>query len=176
MPDYSKGKIYKLICDDPELIYIGSTTQHYLANRLSGHHQSYKKGMDVSSHKLFEAGGVKIELIELYPCECKEQLLLRERYWLEHTECVNVIKRPFVTYEENLERVKKYAQDNREEVLRKKREYTARTKEKKREYDRLNYQKNRERKLNQVQEYYANNRDKRIEYASSYYYMNKNNQ
>ena len=157
MPDYSKGKIYKLICDDPELIYIGSTTQRYLSNRLSSHHQDYKKGLNTSSKKLFEVGGVKIELIELYPCECKEQLLLRERYWLENTESVNVKKRPYVSYEEKLEQERKWQQDNREHYLQQKKEY---------------YQENKEK----MREYYANNRDKRIEYASNYYHMNKINQ
>jgi len=37
MPDYSKSKIYKLICDDPELVYYGSTTQKYLSSRLCEH-------------------------------------------------------------------------------------------------------------------------------------------
>ena len=42
MPNYQNSKIYKLICENPELVYYGSTTQKYLANRLSGHHQGYK--------------------------------------------------------------------------------------------------------------------------------------
>ena len=37
MPDYSKGKIYTIICrNDPSLIYVGSTIQS-LAKRLGGH-------------------------------------------------------------------------------------------------------------------------------------------
>ena len=36
MPNYQNGKIYKLVCDDPEKIYIGSTTQR-LSARLSSH-------------------------------------------------------------------------------------------------------------------------------------------
>ena len=181
MPDYTKGKIYKLICDDPELIYIGSTTEHYLSNRLSGHRQNYKKGrLNTSSKKLFEVGGVKIELIELYPCECKEQLLLRERYWLENTESVNLTKRPFVSYEEKLERKKEYNrlyyQDNREQVLQQKREYNANNRDKKKEYDKKWQQDNREKSLDRMREYYQKNREEILQKAINRYHKNKINQ
>jgi len=48
MPDYSKSKIYKLICDDPELVYYGSTTQKYLSSRLCEHK---KKNFRLSKRK-----------------------------------------------------------------------------------------------------------------------------
>jgi predicted GIY-YIG superfamily endonuclease len=41
MPDYSNGKIYKLVSDKTAMIYIGSTTQD-LNERLSGHKNEFK--------------------------------------------------------------------------------------------------------------------------------------
>lgn len=115
MPDYSRAKIYKLTCDDTNLIYIGSTCQKYLCGRLSNHGQDFKKnGGGTTSRKLYEAGNVKIELIELYPCEIKEELLKRERYWMDQTNCVN-IQRPYTTVEETKETRRQYQVDNRED-------------------------------------------------------------
>lgn len=176
MPNYQNSKIYKLICDNPELVYYGSTTQKYLASRLSGHHQGYKKKVkghnDCSSYKLFEAGNVKIILVESFPCKTKEELLYRERYWIENNSCVNMCK-PITTKEEQREQRKQYQIDNREHILEKKREYSKKTKEQKREYDRINYQKNREQKINQVKNYYKENCEKVKEYRKSYYHSNK---
>lgn len=86
MPDYSKSKIYKLICDDPELVYYGSTTQKYLSSRLCEHK---KKNNNCTSKKLIEAGGVKIYLVENYPCESKNDLNARERFYIENNNCIN---------------------------------------------------------------------------------------
>jgi len=86
MPDYSKGRIYKLVCDDPELIYYGSTIQKYLSKRFHQH-----KEMKCSSKALFEAGGCKIILVENYPCKTKDELIARERYYIENFKCVNKI-------------------------------------------------------------------------------------
>lgn len=41
MPDYSKGKIYKIWSPSTGLTYIGSTIQT-LSNRLSGHRVKHK--------------------------------------------------------------------------------------------------------------------------------------
>ena len=174
MPNYQNSKIYKLICENPELVYYGSTTQKYLSSRLTGHHQGYKKKkrMDCSSYKLFEAGNVKIFLVESFPCKTKEELLYRERYWIENNSCVNIYK-PITSKEEKREQRKQYQIDNRDNLLEKKKEYTKRTKEDKREYDRINYLNNREKKIKQVQEYYQENCEKVKEYRNSYYHSNK---
>ncbi len=41
MPDYSKGKIYKIVCNTTGLVYIGSTCEPTLARRLAGHRGAY---------------------------------------------------------------------------------------------------------------------------------------
>ena len=40
--DYSKGKIYKIVCNTTGLVYIGSTCKSRLCQRLSGHVGDYK--------------------------------------------------------------------------------------------------------------------------------------
>jgi len=89
MPDYSKSKIYKLVCDNPELIYFGSTTQP-LYKRLHQHKDNFKYKDSPSNKKMFEIGGVKIVLVEEISCENKEQLYRRERWYIENHKCLNL--------------------------------------------------------------------------------------
>jgi hypothetical protein len=86
--DYANGKIYRLVATGTEQVYIGSTCE-LLAKRLYNHNwcaahpESQKPTM---ACKLYEEGRtVAIELIEAFPCETRDQLLVRERYWLENT-------------------------------------------------------------------------------------------
>ena len=94
MPDYSKSKIYKIVCNIAGLIYIGSTSQP-LCRRIQDHKNDYKRYLNgkhnyVSSFKILENDNYNIILVEDFPCETKEQLHARERYWIENTECVNI--------------------------------------------------------------------------------------
>ena len=88
MTDYSKGKVYKLVSDVTDEIYIGSTTQKSY-KRLAGHKCTASRVPCCSSQSLFEKGNVKITLTEDYPCERKEQLHARERHWIETLPNIN---------------------------------------------------------------------------------------
>ena len=94
MPDYQKGKIYKIISNETNEIYIGSTIQS-LSKRLAGHRRDYKNyyGGNLKSFKssfnILKYGDYKIVLIEEYLCDNKEQLLKREQYYIDNTDCVN---------------------------------------------------------------------------------------
>lgn len=95
MPDYSKGKIYKICSDDPDIteVYIGSTVQT-LHKRWSCHISiAVIKCKKHASHILFEKYGVEpfhIELIQDYPCQSKAELeRLEGKYQLE-IKCVNI--------------------------------------------------------------------------------------
>ena len=98
MVNYSTAKIYKLhSISHPELgIYIGSTT-NTLSRRLSDHRSDFKRWQAgkynfVTSYTIFGgADDVVITLIEAFACESKDQLLARERYWIEMLECVNKV-------------------------------------------------------------------------------------
>jgi hypothetical protein len=94
MPDYSKGKVYKLVSNQTDKVYIGSTTQP-LAKRKGGHIATYKcyqegKGNYVTSFEIIKYDDCDIVLLENVNCESKDQLHARERHWIESVmDCVN---------------------------------------------------------------------------------------
>ena len=89
MRDYSQSKIYKIVCQKTGLIYIGSTTEQRLCKRLAKHVSDFKCKYNISSKKIIENGDYYIELIELCNFSCKEELLKRERFYIENNDCVN---------------------------------------------------------------------------------------
>ena len=108
MTDYQQGKIYKLISPHTDKIYIGSTAKKYLCQRLGGHKTSLEYKMKTgkgsnSSHDLIRLGDVEIILLEAYPCNSRDELRARERYWIEQANNMNLInvrKKPYITVEE----------------------------------------------------------------------------
>jgi len=100
MPDYAKGKIYKL-CGAGKT-YIGSTIRP-----LSARHWEHKKKGAITVQEIIADPNHQITLIELFPCSCKEELLARERYHIENTECVNKV-RPIISENERKENNKIY--------------------------------------------------------------------
>jgi len=117
MPDYQQGKIYKITAGD--LTYIGSTCEPTLARRLSGHVKNYKKWKKgncrlTTAFNLIDTGNYEITLIELYPCNSKDELTSRERFYIETTVCINKVKRPIITNDERIERCNAYAKTFRE--------------------------------------------------------------
>jgi len=121
MPDYSKGSIYKIVCNNTELIYIGSTCQP-LHQRLSGHVRSYKFGRYYSSGEIIANANYSIILIEEYPCENKQQLLRKEREYIDSMDCVNKYRK-FVSIEEKKEKKKKYRELNKDKLKEYHKEY-----------------------------------------------------
>jgi len=96
MVNYANGKIYKVVCNITGLIYVGSTTKHYLSDRLGNHtarYRQYKQKNDkkylITSFKVLENGDFSIILIENYPCETKDELIARERHHIEQLDCIN---------------------------------------------------------------------------------------
>jgi hypothetical protein len=76
---YHYSKIYKLISNHTDKIYIGSTTQKYLSARKAQHRNDYKRFKNnkchyITSFELFEIGEIDIILIENLKCENKEEL------------------------------------------------------------------------------------------------------
>jgi len=107
--DYQNGKIYRLVCEETGRQYIGSTSST-LTKRL--HNHKYQKSK-CASHDFINP---KIFLIEDYPCDRKDQLLMRERFHIENTDCVN-LNRPIISQQERKEQVEKYYLNNREARL-----------------------------------------------------------
>ena len=65
MPNYQQSKIYKIISNNSDKIYIGSTTNQYLANRKAVHKKHYQMWKDdntkqyCSSFELYDLGDVE---------------------------------------------------------------------------------------------------------------------
>lgn len=92
--DYSKGKIYKLICNTTGLTYYGHTTKEYLSQRLDSHRNDCRRWLNgkknyVTAFKIIKNNNYDIILVELYPCGSINELKSRERYYIENNECVN---------------------------------------------------------------------------------------
>jgi hypothetical protein len=94
------GKIYKIISDNTDMIYIGSTILKLLCSRYANHTCNYKKYTNgigkkqSSSFDVLKYGNNKIILIELYPCNSKDELHAREQYYIDlnKSNCVNKLK------------------------------------------------------------------------------------
>jgi len=91
--DYKNGKIYKIISDETDDVYYGSTCD-LLSKRLSGHRGSYKSylkgnGAKSTSFDIVKFESSKIVLVEKFPCDDKTELFKRERHYIELNECVN---------------------------------------------------------------------------------------
>ena len=94
---YAKGKIYKITDIGYNKCYYGSTCEK-LSARMAKHRSNYKSYLDgdrrhyVSSFQLFDEFGIencKIELVEHYACNNKDELLKQEGYHIQHNECIN---------------------------------------------------------------------------------------
>lgn len=83
MLNYQNGKVYRIVNDVDEQVYVGSTIQT-LVHRMGGHRRDARSG---SMRKLMvhmRTVGVsqfRIELLEDFPCERKDQLLAQEGVW-----------------------------------------------------------------------------------------------
>jgi hypothetical protein len=128
MDRYQKGKIYKIVCDTTDKCYIGSTCENTLARRLTKHLVNYKRwneGKDesyMSSYQILENDDYDIILLENYPCNSKDELHTRERYWIENTNCVNKVV-PIKTDEEKLKNRRLYLENNKEHFKGTNKEY-----------------------------------------------------
>jgi hypothetical protein len=125
MPNYNLGKIYKIVDNTNENIYIGSTCQPTLAHRLAEHKRNYKgyqKGTRdyTTSFKILENGDYTIVLLEDVNCENKDQLFQRERYYQDLIPNINKNKNARTEEENKAVRVasdKRYYETNKEKRL-----------------------------------------------------------
>ena len=94
MVNYQLGKNYKIVDLDSNKCYICSTCEPTLARRLAKHVSDYKqylkgKGGNISSYIILELDDYDIVLLENYPCNSKDELHVRERYYSQLLPCVN---------------------------------------------------------------------------------------
>jgi len=153
--NYQQAKIYciKVNTEEEYLPYVGSSCKRLLSQRMNQHRDDYKKWKKgkhnfVSSFTLFEKYGIEncfIELIELFPCKCNDELRKKEREHIEKMKCINIVKRVIITEEERVEQKKEYAEINKEKFVECQKIYQQTHKkqiaEKKKEYAEINKEK-----------------------------------
>jgi hypothetical protein len=192
--DYSKSKIYKLTTiNDPDLVYYGSTVNS-LNKRKTDHKSAFKtEKLKCTSCKLFELGidDVEITLIENVNCNSKEELLKRERFYIENNNCINKII-PIITNQEykeyqelyreqNIYKInehsKHYYEKNKDKILNKQKEYNKQNKNKiksyQKEYMKEYSEQNKYKLKDYRKEYNKKNDDKIKQYQKEYRKQNK---
>ncbi len=118
-PNFQNGKIYSIRSHQTEKIYIGSTTQS-LAVRFGGH-----KRQNCSSQQILQFDDAYIELIELFPCDSKMALNLREGEIIRTRVCVNKVipgRTKAEYYEKNKEKINQYREDQRKQYYQENKE------------------------------------------------------
>lgn len=153
MPDYASGKIYTIRCrTDDTMIYVGSTIQP-LAKRWGGHKKDSKQERNINRliYKTInnDWDNWYIELYELYPCSCRNELERREGEIIRlignlNKEIAGRTGKEY--YEDNKEKIAEYEKIYREVYKEKiaecKKKYYEANKEKKKQY----YQRKKQEK------------------------------
>jgi hypothetical protein len=164
MERYQLGKIYKITSEHTDKIYVGSTCKKLLCQRLAAHSSNFnqwKKGKTdyTSSFELLGLGSVQITLLEAYPCETKDELLAKEKYWIEQYKD-NIVNKniPIRTIDEKKEirkkHDKKYYEEYKEKISEKQKKYC---------------EENKQIIIEKAKKYYEENKEK----AKKYYEENK---
>ena len=137
MINYQNGKIYAIKSYQTELIYIGSTTRP-LSQRLGQHRVNYKNNTGISSKEILKYPDYYIELIELFPCNSKEELHKREGYFIKQNSniCVNCCIAGRT--------IKEYRNDNVEKIKEQCKQYRLTNAEQIKEQRKQRYQKHKQ--------------------------------
>lgn len=135
MPKYENGRIYKIVSDCTDKVYVGSTVVS-LSKRFSSHNAATERGYNKCLSKdVISSGNATIVLIEHYPCKSKEELHSREYYHIKKLkdEGANVINKFMPTRtkkeydEQNPEKKKacdaRYREKHRDELKKKAEKY-----------------------------------------------------
>lgn len=170
---YHTGKIYKIVnINDPDEFYIGST-KNVLRVRWQGHKSICSKNPPTKLHQLMNELGYecfKMVLIEDYPCENRDQLRMREDYWisllkpkLNHMKAYQSSEDKAIYdqkyNEEHKEHQKKWRENNQEVIKEKNRIYQSKNKERLNEVSRRYYEEHKEDSLMKCKIRYEKKKD-----------------
>ena len=172
--DYKNGKIYQILNNVNDDVYVGSTTQ-LLCKRFYCHKsQSDSLFRKYKLHELMRTIGKNncyIELIENYPCNAKEELLAREGHYIRERATLNqqiagrTRKERREVNAEHIKEKQRIYDEGRKELVKEKnkprREYIA---ERMKQYRQDNIDKINER----YKQYYQANKQKLSEYVKQY--------
>lgn len=163
--DYSKGKIYEMRCNITGDRYVGSTCKDYLSQRRVKHEADFKmwkvgKMNFITSFYIIERGNYDMVLLENFPCQSKDQLHARERYYIETLECVNK-NIPTRTKEE-------WNKDNAEKIKNQTTKYRQEHCGELKEYFKQHYNENKETIKLRVKQHQEEHKEERKEYMKQY--------
>lgn len=170
--DYSNAIIYKIESVSPNMLpFIGSTSQSLKALEMmqKGAYEFSKQDTSrkISYFPLFEKGKVKYTILEQYPCKTRKELGLRTKHYITTIPCINKIiygRNDKERYQDKISefrsRAIKFYYNNKDKVLKQKKQYYKTTKPQRLQY----YQNNKAR----AQQYYQDNKDKFAEYRKKY--------
>ena len=188
--NYANGKIYKLIDNTNDNVYIGSTTKQFLSSRLAEHVNKYKQYLNGMSHfitsfKIIENGDFDIILLEnCENCESKNDLHKRERFYIESIHCVNKnipLRTQKEYYTENIDKFKQlrkqYNIDNHERLsesnkIHCKKYYSENNEQLKQNMKQYYYDHIEQHKEN-MKQYRLDNSEKLKQSKKQYYFDNK---
>lgn len=164
---YSTGKVYKLVNSVDNEIYVGSTCKK-LTDRLTDH----KKKAKVRNSKVYKHltqigwNNVSIELLENFACESKDELLKRERYYIDELKSSLNTVLPTRT-------PKEYKQQHKEKLLESNRKWEQDNREKRKAQSLIVRQNNRQKLADRSKEYYNANKEKIAQRKKLYRENNK---
>jgi len=175
MPDYSKSKIYKIYNDSiPDKVYYGSTI-NTLVKRLGQHKDNFSK---CTSKQLFP--NAKIVLVEKFPCNDKDELTKRERWYIENNECVNKYipgRTQKEWREDNKDKVKKeqkkYYETNKDKLKKRNKQWKENNKEYLKKWFKQWREDNKEYEKQEQKKWREDNKEKIKEQQQKYYETNK---
>ena len=162
--NYQNALIYKIVCKDLDVkeCYIGSTTdfrkRKYAHKTNCNSVKSRQYYLNVYQFIRDNGGWDNWDmiLIEKYSCDCKLELLKRERYWIEYLSASLNKNIPSHSQKESQ---KKWNDKNKDKII---------------EYQKIYNEDNNERILQRKKKYREANKDKLKEYSKEYREVNKN--
>ena len=124
------GRIYKIIHNQSNLVYVGSTF-NLLRQKWAQHKKDYKKGRIISIYTYFKKYGIenfKMILIKEYQVEDRAHMEAYGQLWINKLKPINkkdvfsmlkkqkAKRRNKEYYEKNREKRKKYREDNKDKI------------------------------------------------------------
>jgi hypothetical protein len=168
MVNYSNGKIYKLVNDVDDKIYIGSTCNR-LSHRKNLHKGHSKRKPNRVVYKHLNSIGwenVDIILVENFNCKSKNELHARERHYID-------LLKPSLNRVIPLRTLQEWCEDNKELIKQNKKKYYDENKEKFKQYGKKYRDENKEKIKAREKKYRDDNIELIKEQNKKYYDDNK---
>jgi hypothetical protein len=166
--DYNTNEtvIYKIYCLDTNVtyVYFGSTTNfrsRKWAHKSACNNENNKQH-NINLYKTIRDNGgfdnFEMVLVEVYPCESKKHLLIREQFHIDQQiDKMNSV-RAYSSVEDNKERDKQYNLNNKDKISEYKKQYRA---------------DNKDKIVESKKQYHLDNKDTIKEYKKQYHSDNK---